>query len=146
MRPVQEVEGQYREGTLKHTLVAVLKAVQPEALSVQGTQPGHAGCDGWRALWGLCTTQTLTPAALPSPLRPCRAPASANCRPLLTHRRPNCRPTAAASSSAPPPASPPAAIVDKAQALGLREFEEKHKAAIGQVGWAVGWAVGWLAG
>ena len=32
----QEVEQQYKEGTLKHTLVAVLKAVQPEALTTQG--------------------------------------------------------------------------------------------------------------
>jgi hypothetical protein len=33
---LQEVEGQYKEGTLKHAMVAVLKAVQPEALSTQG--------------------------------------------------------------------------------------------------------------
>ena len=32
----QEVEKQYREGTLKAHIVAVLKAVQPEALTVQG--------------------------------------------------------------------------------------------------------------
>ncbi len=38
---MQEVEKQYKEGTLKHDLVAVLKAVQPEALTVQG------GCGSW---------------------------------------------------------------------------------------------------
>ena len=32
----QEVEKQYREGTLKAHIVAVLKAVQPEALTTQG--------------------------------------------------------------------------------------------------------------
>ena len=33
---LQEVEKQYREGTLKAHIVAVLKAVQPEALTTQG--------------------------------------------------------------------------------------------------------------
>ena len=33
---VQEVEKQYKEGGVKHTLVQVLKAVRPEALSAQG--------------------------------------------------------------------------------------------------------------
>jgi hypothetical protein len=33
---LQEVEKQYTEGTVKHMLVTVLKAVQPEALTVQG--------------------------------------------------------------------------------------------------------------
>jgi hypothetical protein len=36
---LQEVEKQYKEGTLKHTLVAVLKAVQPEALTAVGEPP-----------------------------------------------------------------------------------------------------------
>ncbi|KAL4440713.1 hypothetical protein ABPG77_000422 [Micractinium sp. CCAP 211/92] len=35
-KSLEEVEKQYKEGTLKHDLVAVLKAVQPEALTVQG--------------------------------------------------------------------------------------------------------------
>lgn len=30
------MEAQYREGTLKHALVAVLKSVRPEALTAQG--------------------------------------------------------------------------------------------------------------
>ena len=33
---LQEVEGQYKEGGVKHTLVQVLKAVRPEALTAQG--------------------------------------------------------------------------------------------------------------
>lgn len=33
---LQEVEKQYKEGTLKHDLVSVLKAAQPQALTVQG--------------------------------------------------------------------------------------------------------------
>lgn len=46
---MQEVEQQYKEGSIKHMLVAVLKAVQPEALTTQGedaqlaaTQARHA--------------------------------------------------------------------------------------------------------
>lgn len=39
---LQEVESQYKEGTLKHALVAVLKAVQPEALTVQGEAGSRA--------------------------------------------------------------------------------------------------------
>ncbi|PSC69056.1 DDT domain-containing protein [Micractinium conductrix] len=35
-KSLEEVEKQYKEGTLKHALVAVLKAVQPGALTVQG--------------------------------------------------------------------------------------------------------------
>jgi hypothetical protein len=33
---VQEVEKQYKEGTIKHVIVEVLKAVKPEALTTQG--------------------------------------------------------------------------------------------------------------
>ncbi|EFN58898.1 expressed protein [Chlorella variabilis] len=58
-KTLEEVEKQYKEGTVKHVIVEVLKAVQPEALTAQ-------------------------------------------------------------------------AIVDKAKELGLREFEEKQKAAVGQ--------------
>jgi hypothetical protein len=39
VRVPQEVEKQYKEGTAKHAIAAVLKAVQPEALTVQGGCP-----------------------------------------------------------------------------------------------------------
>ena len=42
----QEVEKQYKEGTLKYHLVRVLKAVQPEALTAAG--------EGARKLEGRC--------------------------------------------------------------------------------------------
>jgi hypothetical protein len=42
---LQEVEKQYKEGTVKYMLVAVLKAVQPEALTVQGEQ-----LDCWQSI------------------------------------------------------------------------------------------------
>ena len=60
---VQEVERQYKEGTVKAAMVAVLKAAQPQALTVQGEL-------AWP--WHLLRT------ALP-PL--CRA----RCRLLLAH-------------------------------------------------------------
>jgi len=45
------VEKQYREGTLKAHMVTVLKAVQPEALTVQGkTRLAAAGSAAGRAL------------------------------------------------------------------------------------------------
>ena len=42
---LQEVEAQYKEGTVNHALVAVLKAVQPDALTAQG---------GWRRRQAAC--------------------------------------------------------------------------------------------
>jgi hypothetical protein len=41
-RVLQEVEKQYKEGTVKHMLVTVLKAVQPEPLTAQGEDVGRA--------------------------------------------------------------------------------------------------------
>ena len=37
---LQEVEKQYKEGTLKHAITRVLIAVRPEALTAQG-EPAH---------------------------------------------------------------------------------------------------------
>lgn len=35
-KPLEEVEGQYQNGTIKHILVAVLKSVKPQGLTTQG--------------------------------------------------------------------------------------------------------------
>lgn len=48
---LQEVEKQYKEGTLKHTLAAVLKAVQPEALNVQGALSCFVSAAAAAAAW-----------------------------------------------------------------------------------------------
>ena len=48
---MQEVEKQYKEGSLKHIMAAVLKAVQPEALNVQGASAACCVFAFWCCCW-----------------------------------------------------------------------------------------------
>ena len=64
---LQEVEKQYKEGTVKHVIVEVLKAVQPEALTAQGEHTAHNRTHCCRtlyhvfAMWlyDVCATELL---------------------------------------------------------------------------------------
>ena len=65
---LQEVEQQYKEGSTKHAIVAVLKSVQPDALTAQGAVACILGAACCQDSGSECMSHERAPSARLFPL------------------------------------------------------------------------------